>query len=293
MSNAKFQMVKYHNQEYPNNIPLNIQEVACHFDIETLDVSMDYSLHTEYSYGIRKFSSFILCGLDEIKNSHKFNVPQLWKSKKWAEEFAIFITRLVNHNTPPKTIEIHPPFNDYTDDLLQFIERYKIFECIIKHKYPGTEILIENRCGSVYRGGKFILSKIDSLIMLSNLIDENNLKLKYAFDIPQLFTAHNCSLQKPELYFALLEKANHFCHNIGGVHLWGKKHSNTGRKVSHCGDLHSYFEENNEIINRFLQNFNSLFSDDVVRKLVLEVNSGNDHLRSIISDLQNAEVEFI
>ena len=28
---------------------------------------------------------------------------------------------------------------------------------------------------------------------------------------------------------------------LGGVHLWGKSISSTGRKIAHCGDLNSYF----------------------------------------------------
>lgn len=52
-----FEMVKYHKQEYPEDIPLKIEEVATHFDISKINGILGYSLHTEYSYGKRKFDT--------------------------------------------------------------------------------------------------------------------------------------------------------------------------------------------------------------------------------------------
>ena len=74
--------------------------------------------------------------------------------------------------------------------------------------------------------------------------------------------------------------------------MWGKRKSTTGRKVAHCGDLRSYFEEQKDIIQHFLLEFNSLFSDSIIRKLVLEVNSGNEDLKSIVDDLLNIGIIF-
>ncbi len=47
--------IQYNKHPYPNNIILNIQEIAGHFDVRTIKPSMNYSLHTEYSYGKRKY----------------------------------------------------------------------------------------------------------------------------------------------------------------------------------------------------------------------------------------------
>lgn len=78
-----------------------------------------------------------------------------------------------------------------------------------------------------------------------------------------------------------------------GVHLWGKRRAPCGRVVSHCGDLQSYFGNNEEVINAFLKDFLELFSDGQKRKLVLEVNSSNEDLLSIVNDLLGAGVEFV
>ena len=49
--------------------------------------------------------------------SEKEKIPQLWKNKAWAKEFASFIIELVGNSIPPEIIEIHPPFNDYCKEL--------------------------------------------------------------------------------------------------------------------------------------------------------------------------------
>jgi hypothetical protein len=94
------------------------------------------------------------------------------------------------------------------------------------------------------------------------------------------------------MYIKLLEDTKQFRQHIGAIHLWGKKFSSTGRKVSHCGDLNSYFG-NVEIKEHFLTAFRECFDDGITRKMVLEVNSGNDDLQSIVSDLQRVGIKFI
>lgn len=285
---ATFEMVKYHHQTYPADIPLRIEEIAAHFDVQGINPHMGYSLHTEYSYGKRRFDSALVNKYPELIDAQKDAVPQLWRSEKWAEQFAMFIKSLVGDLNEPKVIEVHSPFNDYTD-LPDFISSYAVFEDIIGDKYPETEILIENRCGSVYRGGKFLFSKIKDVDLLCDAIYKNGLRLRIAYDIPQIYTAHN--VRKSDDYLKLMNEAVEFRQFIGGVHLWGKRRADTGRKVSHCGDLSSYFEDDG-VKDAFLGCFNDCFDDGIVRKMVLEVNSGNEDLKSIINDLVSCHVAF-
>ena len=105
-----------------------------------------------------------------------------------------------------------------------------------------------------------------------------------------MYTAHN--VMKEEVYITLLEETKPLRQYIGGVHLWGKKLSSTGRKVAHCGDLNTYFGRTDVKI-LFLQAFKDCFDDGVVRKLVLEVNSGNEDMLSIIADLKHVGIEFV
>ncbi len=284
-----FEMIKYHKQAYPKDIPLSIEEIAAHFDIQKIDGQLKYSLHTEYSYGKRKLNSPLISNFPEIREAQKEGVPQLWKNELWALQFAEFILKLMGMNNQPEVIEIHPPFNDYTD-MKTFIKHYSIFEEKIKEHYPKVNILIENRCGSVYRGGKFLISQIQDVTLLCDYIEKKNLSLKVAYDIPQIYTAHHA--EDEEIYISLLEQTSYIRSYIGGVHLWGKRLSNTGRKVSHCGDLNSYFGDA-LIKEAFVQAFTNCFDDGIVRKMVLEVNSGNDDLISIIRDLQNADIKFV
>lgn len=284
-----FEMVKYHKHNYPTDIPLRIEEIAAHFDVTQIKATLGRSLHTEYSYGRRKYNSILMNNFPILAAANKDGVPQLWKSSEWADSFASFIFKLNGIEIVPKVIEIHPPFSDYTD-MAGFVKNYSIFEERIHDQFPDTEILIENRFGSMYRGGKFILSKMKDIAALCESINAKNLKLKIAFDIPQVFTSHNASTENE--YLTLLNEAKTYCNFIGGVHLWGKIVSSTGRKVSHCGDLNTYFGNQN-IKKIFLEAFIDCFNDNITRKMVLEVNSGNNDLYSIISDLLSANIKFV
>ena len=286
---ATFEMVKYHDQDYPADIPLHLEETAAHFDITSISGDRRMSLHTEYSYGKRKFSSALIMKYPEILAAQKDGVPQLWKNETWALQFADFIFELVGNTSVPRVIEIHPPFNDYTD-MAGFVKTYSSFEKKIKERFPEVEIYIENRCGSVYHGGKFVVSKIKDISALCEFIERVGLELKVAYDVPQIYSAHNANTE--DIYLKLLEETKPLRNHIGGVHLWGKRLSDSGRKVSHCGDLNSYFEDKT-IKELFLKTFKDCFDDGIIRKLVLEVNSGNADLQSIVSDLKNAGISFV
>ncbi len=286
---AVFEMVKYHRHSYPADIPLRIEECAAHFDIEVVHSELRMSLHTEYSYGNRLFyKNALLRHSPAIVSAKKGQIPQLWKNEAWAKEFADFLCLLAGENDPA-AIEVHPPFNDYTG-WDEFISNYTAFEEIILARYPDVCLLIENRCGSRYQGGRFLVSTQDDVETLCNLIVQHNLSLRVAYDIPQIYTAHFARTQAQ--YIDLLNRAESVRDLIGGVHLWGKCKNQMGREVSHCGDLTSYFKGDLETKELFLQEFNRVFDDGIIRKMILEVNSGNDDLLSIISDLRGAGVMF-
>lgn len=289
-----FKMIKYHGKEYPEDIPLEYDEISAHFDVTGINVSLPmYSLHTEYSYGKRKLeNSKFYDNLSSISVEHKDKVPQLWKNDKWSNDFAEFIFELVGESSNPSIIEVHPPFSDYTNSIEEFIDRYVVFERKVREKFPNVQVLIENRCGSLYRGGKFIISKLDSIIKLSEIIDQRKINLKFALDIPQLFTAHNLEGKKINDSITLLDEIIKVRHNIAGVHLWGKTIARSGRRVAHCGNLDTYFGDK-ELKNKFLERLVNVFDDGIERKLVLEVNSGNEDLLSIIDDLRKVGTQFV
>lgn len=284
-----FEMVKYHAKEYPRDIPLRIEECAAHMDITAVHSTLKRSMHTEYSYGQRRFGSGLMTMLPNLKTAQKDGVPQLWHSNEWSIDFADFMIALCGPQAPA-VIEIHPPFSDYCD-MESFIDRFCIFESIIHDRYPDTEILIENRCGSVYRGGRFLISKYPDVAALCDQICRLGLRLKIAYDIPQLYTAHNSRTRRE--YAELIYRTKEIRSFIGGVHLWGKKRADGGRLISHCGDLTSYFSGDTETKAVFLDAFCDCFSDGCCRKMVLEVNSSNEDLSSIISDLCGAGVRFV
>jgi hypothetical protein len=285
--------IDYDGRRYPEDISPKIKEVAGNFDVPYIRPLKEYSLHTEYSYGRRKFDTNLLSSFNTIKESHKDFVPKLWVSKKWSEEFSEFIIKLVGNHRAPKIIEIHPPFNDYCN-LDDFIEIYQVFEGRITETYPETEILIENRYGTLYRGGKFLVSNVTDLEKLCESINKNGLKLRVVLDVIQIFSSYNLGPGKfnTENISSVIRSIYPIREMIKGVHLWGKKDYGSGRFVSHMGDLDTYFIEK-DLKEVFLDELYKLLDVGIERYFVPEVNSSDQDLRSIIDDLKRSGFKFV
>lgn len=284
--------VEYNKKKYPGWISCDIAELPGHFGVEQLKIKGKFSLHTEYAYKKRSFDSDILLNLDQIKAAHKNNVPQLWKNRLWAQQFAEFIHNLIQNNHP-EIIEIHPPFEDYCETMTEFVETYSIFENLILSHYPNTKLLIENRSGTLYRGADFLVSDCDDLIALLEVVDKKGLALRLVVDFLQLFTAaggiRNIDRLKLENIF---NKLNDVRNQICGFHLWGKKVSKSGRLISHAGDLNTSFEHAKGLKQFFLKKLRVLFDDDKPRYFVPEVNSRTEDMISILNDLKDSGFEF-
>ena len=287
--------ITYHNKKYPCGIISTIDEIAGNLDKDNIKPTRNYSLHTEYSHIKRKLENNLINKYEELKKSHKDNIPQLWKNKKWAIEFANFIIDLIGNNVPPTIIEIHPPFNDYCGSFKDFFDIYREFEKIILKKYPNVTLLIENRCGSFYKGGKFIISNSNSIINFLEELEKQDLKLKLVLDYPQVFSADLIKMDSINLTKILNfnEKIKKYINNIGGFHLWGKKKSmSSNRWTPHNGDLNSFFSNNESKKEEFIKSILDTFSDDKKRYFVPEVNSSEEDLQSIINDLIKYGIEF-
>lgn len=282
----KFEFVQYHDIPYPDGFTSNIREVAANFGKDEIETFELYSLHTEYSYGKRNFDTDVISKFEELKTAQKDGVPQLWKSDKWAEEFAEFIFALTKDKNHPTVIEIHPPFNDYCD-IASFLDKYIIFEKKIHEIYPNVVIVIENRAGSVYHGGKFIIGKSNEIIELCEKIKKNNINLGVVLDFPQLLTAERFDTLKfdTDKYFAIIDKISEYRDIIKGIHIWGKKKSAGGRWVAHAGDFNTYFGNNIEYKSAFIEGIMKVCDDNTKRFLVPEVNTGAEDLASIINDI--------
>ena len=286
LSKDSFVFIEYNGVPYPEGYSAEIHEVAGHLDKDTIDDVEKYSLHTEYSYGKRKFDTPRLSAFPVLRDANKDGVPQLWKSDEWAGEFADFIIELTQDHKSPEIIEIHPPFNDYCS-LEEFAERYLIFEQKIHAAYPDTAIVIENRSGAVYHGGKFLVGKAKEIAALCEIIRQRSLKLGMVLDFPQLLTAEGIDTLKfkTEKYQAAIDTLIPYRDLIKGVHIWGKKKSATGRWVAHAGNLDTYFGGNQDVKALFISGIELICNDGKKRFLVPEVNSGETDLDAIMNDL--------
>lgn len=281
-----FILVEYNNLPYPEGYTAQIQEVAAHFDKDAIDPQCAYSLHTEYSYGKRKYNTELISKYPALISANKDGVPQLWKSAEWASEFADFIVDLVDGHSTPTIIEIHPPFNDYCS-LAEFADRFRIFERKIHDACPDVIVVIENRAGSVYHGGRFLVGKAKEIVALCDLIKSEKLNLGVVLDFPQLLTAENIDPLKfkIEKYQSAIQAIAEHRDLIKGIHIWGKKKSATGRWVAHAGNFDTYFGGNDAVKEIFLSGIREICKDGLPRFLVPEVNSGSSDLKVIIQDL--------
>ena len=280
-----FRFVQYGGNTYPDGIVPELVEIAGHLDKDYIEDFPKYSLHTEYSYGKRNFSSALINMYPELCKANKEGVPQLWKSSDWASQFADFVISLTNKHTAPKVIEIHPPFSDYCDIDL-FIERYSVFEEHIHKCYPSTEIVIENRAGSVYHGSRFIISKAVEIAVLCQKIQDTKTNLGVVLDFPQLLTAEHIKTESfdHKKYSAAIDKIYPYRDTIKGIHIWGKKKNASGRWVAHNGTLDTFIE-NPADKEFFISGIRKICSDGKTRFFVPEVNSGESDLKAVVKDV--------
>ena len=286
--------ITYHSKKYPESVISNIDEIAGNFDKVNISPTRSYSLHTEYSHMKRKLDNPLINKYPTLKKSHKENIPQLWKDEFWAEEFADYLIELIGDNIAPEVIEIHPPFSDYCFDFCTFFSRYIIFEKKILKKYPEVKIFIENRCGTFYKGGKFIISNCKSVVNFLNELRQRNLRLKLVLDYPQLFSAESIKMDNINLNKILNFNfhINEYIDYIGGFHLWGKRKSEKGRWTPHTGDLNTFFSNDELLKSNFVFSITKTFNDDKPRYFVPEVNSSEKDLQSIVCDLLKFDVVF-
>ncbi|WP_026664868.1 hypothetical protein [Butyrivibrio sp. FC2001] len=280
-----FVFVQYKNYTYPSGLKPELTEIAGHFDITGIRDVEKYSLHTEYSFASRKLNSDLLRRLPTIMESHRNKVPQLWKSEKWANEFAQFVIAITDGHAAPTVIEVHPPFSDYCT-LQEFVDRYQVFEDAIHDRYPDTKIVIENRSGSRYSGGKFIVSKSEDIIALCDAIRQQNTNLGVVLDFPQLLTAEHINTEPFEKvkYHTALNPLMEYRNEIKGVHIWGKKKNESGRLIAHTGDLNTYFPNPGDK-RYFLEGIAALCKDNEPRFFVPEINSCQADFESVVMDV--------
>ena len=159
---------------------------------------------------------------------------------------------------------------------------------------PNVDILLENRGGSQYKGGKFLIANNIDIIRLSETIEINNLRLRLVLDVPQLFSSHLRSMEIAEEDIANILQPLTVCRKyIKGLHIWGKRKNLAGKWSAHRGDLNSFFDNNVQTKNHFMSQLRELFNDDIKRYFVPEVNSNDIDLESIIDDFRNIGFKFI
>lgn len=283
---AKFEMVRYGNYVY-GDIPTRLSEVACNFDTKGLNVKQEYSLHTEYAYGPRRFENPVFTDYPILSQEVLDGIPLLWKNTEWSISFFEYIAAMVNNNRPPDVVEIHPPFKDYCSNFHDFMEVFLPFEDLIKNKYSNSLTVIENRVGTLYPGN-FLLENKNDIVDLLQLISKSQSSLKLVLDIPQfLSTFGNKYRMDINEIIQSFEYFSEYKHLINGVHIWGRR----GR--AHIGDLNSLFFDDPELKTNFLRFLSSFFDDGITRLLVPEINGTPQTIfDNILEDLKKF-LEFI
>jgi hypothetical protein len=173
-----------------------------------------------------------------------------------------------------------------------FLSNYEIFENIIFNRWPDVNILLENRSGTTYSGGRFLISRIKDLKEFVNKINKTSFRLNIALDIPQLFTAHGGHQKfNSNDIVILFSSLSPMMHRVRSIHLWGKKLINE-RWVAHVGDLNDFFNDDQSKKRVFLSNLAKLLNDGRKRYFVPEVNSSDKDLQNIVTDLEGSGINF-
>ena len=137
-------------------------------------------------------------------------------------------------------------------------------------------------------------SNCNDIISLCNKLSERDLKLKIVLDYPQLMNSEHINSNNPSIKSIIDFNANlkDQSEYIGGIHLWGRKVRTKGQR-SHYGNLNTLFNNNYRTKKLFLQSLHDTFDDDIIRYMVLEVNSSTKDMHAIIKDLMKYEFEFV
>lgn len=284
-------VIQYHHLEYPRHIRPRFVEISGHFDVGRLvEHQLPYSLHTEYSYGSRRFDNPVVAQFPEIARCQTNGVPRLWASEDWALQFAGYVQLLADGNDAPDIVEVHPPYISDLGSIDEFLDRYALFEKEIRAVWPSAQIVLENRSGTPLRRERFLVSRASDITALCARIQYRHLGLRLVLDVPQLLSAHRISARSTayagaELLYGLSSNAD----LIVGIHLWGKK----GR-AAHHGDLNSLCHDRRDAKEALLSSLANLCDDGVDRYLVPEVNDGDPSVvASILRDLEAAGFELV
>jgi hypothetical protein len=269
----------------PDAIKPFLREVPAHLDVKVLNLEEGVSLHSEYSSKPRRFDSPLLVDLDALTVSHRNRVPELWTSLEWAEQYAVLLIRLVGGNPAPRQIEIHPPFISSASTIDTFLARYEVFERAIHAEYPDCGIVLENRSGTKHPH-PFLMSGSAEILAMGLALQNSQLSLGIALDLPQMFTAefgtkHLVGLEGVPLIEQLLPIRD----RIHTLHLWGRGAGGG----AHGGGLDGLFDAKSDAKRACLQSLRNLLSDGEPRHLVIEVRRAGD-VASIIQDLEQAGI---
>jgi hypothetical protein len=211
----------------------------------------------------------------------------------------------VGENPHPAIIEVHPPYKDYCDSMQRFLEHYRVFEERIFSSYPETEILIENRYGTRYKRGPFLISSYCDVVDFVSQLEETTprLKLGLVLDFPQLLAQSGMlSPKNDNIKETLTEMFDslRFCKSrIRSVHLWGPKiiKDDGNFKDVHQADLNGLFKYHKGMKKVFLENVYELLRDVSPCYFVPEVGAQTKtetdaKVKTIVKDLLSSGFVF-
>ncbi|SHI78399.1 hypothetical protein [Propionispora hippei] len=278
-------LVQYADNPFPQEAPSHVRLAEAHFDTEAIKETGRYILNTENGYGKRTFSSPSLKACSPVLQNHHNGIPLLWLNREWAITFADLIKKQTQSSAEPELIEIYPPLKNTVSDLEKFLELYQPFEYEIRSRFTHTDIAVVNRCGTLRRGPDFLITSVDDMDKVCGLIAKHNLQLKISIDFAQLFKLDRSF--KTDKMPRLLGQIKEFQAYVKCIHILGKMKSDSKRNGD-SGNFLSYFNNNKDQKEAFLDALLYIFDDATVRYVVPEISGNLHNTISVLEDLRTA-----
>lgn len=223
-----------------------------------------------------------------LRLSYLESNDMLWKDKSILENVINNLNYTFKTYGEPYVLELMSPIRNQSFNEEEFLESYRILEKSFR-KYRNMEIALLNGPPVKKNKASYLMTTVDDIFKIRNLIREMKFRLKFAIDISKFVYHKNPSRHQFEDSFNKLKQIRN---TVIGIHLsGGLTRSSIHKMIIKNGNM--YLNEHDYPENPdLLQGLSGLFYDSQCRYLVPEQIKSSEELEELIDDLLRAGFSF-